>query len=630
MYAEHISTLVDLIALGQVIRQGIKAAAQRSEDLENQLKKLSDKDLGNWCRSLREQVFPLWGIPWWSIYSRASIRQLLKAWKNSYVEQAMKDHINLWLDHRDVLQRQACSDLHLEVLQMINMMNFDQDILNSYLCKEEANFNKLKTEKKGQIGMVPHKGQMLHFSYFRFYMLWLQGLHVKENVFEAFNNLNHFLNYLSAHPVKPLKPSIAHTLDILEISMVLLQAMYSCLFPKVKIILPLSYVYLINIWDSLHVRNKDHVHLHTLIEKGLSFSHILRFMSAFVGHMMKKKDNKLNMIQDALSGEEEYIQSGEAERVLVMALVMLVNSGSEHVLDETDKNHLLDALSRVNTSGEVYKYPKRMTEALEELRPVSSSRDVAPILAKLLKARSGEELKTVSWDKTRHRFFWHTEIEVMGNSRFNSIQTRAQTQAKYTRKKRVVEYVPQAPASVSQHGDTAEFMAQAAKEMEANAKKEQAAKTIQRAVKKALFRRHIKRGLRELLKSRVTGYKYHIHLSDYMDASVCRLCDVSFSPPAVEEEHNETEGPEEDEEQHTVHIRHTDTISLQKQHKKTTYHKQNVLEFGLLQEFVNNVMSQWLIKVEEFVENCENAASQCATNVPKEDREELQKVGLLC
>ena len=220
VYIEHMSILIALISMTYIIQQGIGTAAKSSKTLEEEFKTLSTQGLYELCHSLHEHIFPTWGTPWWCLEEKSSIRKLLQGRCNRYVVQAIRDFVSFRLHRRNPLERQACSDLHLEVTQLLNIMLLDHQIIWDFLCIEEKRHHNILSPNHKNLGFLIDRQKHTAESYFRFYLMWIQELYENKNASKAVTNLCGFLYYLSSQPFDPLLPSIAHATELLEIGFV--------------------------------------------------------------------------------------------------------------------------------------------------------------------------------------------------------------------------------------------------------------------------------------------------------------------------------------------------------------------------------------------------------------------------
>ena len=594
---DHLELLMALISLSYNVRQGVGNLRSRNKQLDtNSLDEATDQ-LHHWCDELYIHVYPIRGIPWWSCDDMSSANQLFKASHRSNIRQAMAEYITHRFTNAKPLKRRACANLHLELSQTIAMMKLDDSKLREFLTKEEKEFS---GDLSKSLGIILKNGKA---HYFRFYGFWLHHLHTQPNAVQAFKNLQYFLQYLGLHPYDPLLPSIAHAAELLEIGMVLLLAFYAVEDKHDTVHLPQSYVHLIHYWDTQQAKGgKGYIHM--LVDKRLPLSNRLRNMAELAGHMTNKVKHQFNMIEDAFGGHEEYIRSGETERVLVLALTMLCNSGRMHLLDDQNKNRILDALSRVDMSQEkAYKYPQRIQRAFHHLRDASNAYDVSVVLSDLLKDRHNEAFRTYRWEKGR---FMEVGLrDGICREYFRPLSAREARYMKFSEEReRAGGEMPQAPVVMGM--DASLVIAQASEEGKSLEKEQNAARVILRVLQKNSFRKSIRRGIQELIKKSQNPYR--IHINDFMDQTMCHLCYVPF--PSDQDLAAAGEG---------------NHYSL-KSHSTESTHRQNVMEFRLYEKCVNEDVSPVMLAVDEAVKKGKDLMEKCPNDMYKE---ELQKVSCI-
>ena len=279
-----------------------------------------------------------------------------------------------------------------------------------------------------------------YFSYFRIFVNAISMLHA--DPVETVNCLDRFICFIASRPKHPLKPSVANFAFISELHFTVICAILLRLFSthRVNVLLPASYMALLNFWDVTMCTEKFSMmqSLQNLqpvqsIEK-LVIDKANRCVDILIGLYVR---SKFDMLADGMRVNESNIMHGEMERILVLALVFLVNSGSDGVLSEKCALKLYEALisrsaetlSSYAQGNKTWKIPRRVEDTLKSICNMKGRREAINVLKNLLNNRDGEYLYSCTWRadnfmtgvsyKSIDKMDYFGDVDYMKFSKFN-------------------------------------------------------------------------------------------------------------------------------------------------------------------------------------------------------------------
>ena len=484
-----------------------------------------------WCDKLLMIFFPLHCNPWWSSYE--SMRDLVQEINQEPVVQALKEYTSTIFTETKEWDRSASSDLHMDMYNFLALSKCGISTLETFLSKEEIKFNERR--RKRQLPVQCHRGfrigrgiGRMSANYFRRYLEGAKAF-AAGDAMKAVVHTNHFILHMSMNQQHPMLPSLAHVMQLIELNYVVIQGLYMCHERNPNIvILPQSYVSTIYHHDMIHEKSGR-----SYIQRSISQSRrqyrakapdgkdLSGHMGFLAAHMCGNSRVNFNMIRDAFAGNPKCIQSGEAERVLIMLLVMLCNTGGTHFIKAGYERRLQIALAKISMSShDERKYPPRLVEAVMEAKNATSRQMFGKILETLLHNRHGEKLLCCYWNRHRH---------VIGCSDFSAKYIEDQhfkpvQQLALMRSSDVASYQTYETDEDIQEDDEVddtELYATA----EQDEKRQKAANSIQKAFRAYMF----KIALQKRKTTTSEDEKYvDVKIDDYIDNTMCQLCNVKF------------------------------------------------------------------------------------------------------
>ncbi|KAK3727086.1 hypothetical protein QZH41_019746, partial [Actinostola sp. cb2023] len=306
--------------------------------------------------------------------------------------------------------------LHISHLrQILNM----QDWMVRFLREKEVSFRNLTLSKTHEDrmklmhenGMFPTGDQSGFEIFFRYWERGKKILHVYADVVQSLHETSRrFLGYVAkSHSLD--YPSIASTVMILEHQLTIALVMATRLKTRhqgFSSCLPESYLSRLKFTDEMNCTRRNHYwavravdeyarSLSTFQEEQKCLRQIQSLLSHIVNLMFGKFCKRFNVFLDTFSSRETetLVLSGVAERVLVLALTMLVNCGN--ILPVDCQGIILHDMFLVVPPMSL---PGHLKEAFQKLNDASSFGDLVGILKTLLGARNGEKLFDVRFNES--------------------------------------------------------------------------------------------------------------------------------------------------------------------------------------------------------------------------------------
>ena len=336
-------------------------------------------------------------------FNEKVIQKVVRFLKNDVQEHLNKSVTNS-LDSFFKKNKVAGIDLLIQSYNLYQLSGLDGKNLTQFLTKaemkikvgnpNEKHYHKLGFEVKFDLRSVTHILRHYHESQTQLH----KCIPVK-STFECFN----FLNFLARNFNDRLCLSFRHMLMIAELQLMTIFSTYlrleTLITPGAGVVIPASYLAEVLLWNNIGKKPKK-----TLSQcvtgyqgdaKASWVSNLPRQTKFLVDLMCGTYRSSFNIIADAFHSKE-CISTGEAERVLVLALVLLVNCFSL-VPKQQCEVILREALHHIKDTDSVF--PQHITDALEDVKGAQRRWNVVEVLEKLLKRKS-EKLFFCTW---RHK-----------------------------------------------------------------------------------------------------------------------------------------------------------------------------------------------------------------------------------
>ncbi|XP_067837421.1 TPR and ankyrin repeat-containing protein 1-like [Heptranchias perlo] len=354
----------------------------------------------------------------------SSVLGLVKKIKYHSFKSVLREYISSCFECTTVQKRRTSTDLWLQAQQVYLLTCDYPKKIEDLLLKEEKAFDseRRKWDKgpdfqdksrkqrvaQGKLGMLPTK--TLHLCIFRLLVTSMKDFYEHSDPEQCIHNFFRFMNVLVKRCVDPLIPSIANTVTVLEFQFVLCCSILMHLMKNLVVCLPRSFVALLHYWNFMfkgqfkHKKTKD---TFSIINeyKPKDLPWIIHKMKQHLSYLVTVLCGDFNVLLDAFS-DPDYTSSGEAERTVVLCLVMLVNA--RHVLESWTEMVIRCSFSEVEknlrtiTEEHGSKVPARLIDLVKKVNRAQNVKDVVSALQDLLSKRDDESLHDCVWKWDHH------------------------------------------------------------------------------------------------------------------------------------------------------------------------------------------------------------------------------------
>lgn len=340
----------------------------------------------------------------------------------------LREYIRFQFNIESARNRRESTDLWLRTMQVFAWTRSYPEEFERLLFTEEDEFDReqklLVGRSKGIEGrygmLIPDKYsenlESTHLCFIRLLQYSLDQLYVHRNLEECKFLFFRFMNVLVMKCVDPLIPSIGNTVALLEFQFILYCTVLMRLCKNMTLCLPKSYIALLQYWEFLFRRNDQYRDVTFSIIQEYRPEDVRRAINKFKFHLKYLADvlcgyEQFNVLLDAFD-DHDFIVSGEAERTVVLCLVMLVNA--DQVLSYKYKDVLTvhfptirEILLRMRKECPS-KVPERLLKIVNLMSEPSDVKTVVTGLKELLFCRDEEYLADCCWrwDPKAPRSYW--------------------------------------------------------------------------------------------------------------------------------------------------------------------------------------------------------------------------------
>ncbi|NXU52297.1 TRNK1 protein, partial [Turnix velox] len=345
----------------------------------------------------------------------------------------LKEYITFKFKNEDTAARRESTDLWLSAMQGFLLSSGYPEEFEKLVFKEEEDYNKeisfaLAKVKNSQIvklqggrarGIEGRHGMLLpdknaenigrtHLCFIRLLENSFEQFYVHKNPENCKRFFYRFMNVLVKKCTRYLVPSIGKTVMLLEFQYILCCAVLMRLCKNITLCFPKSYIALIHYWEFLF-KSKEHSR-----EVKDTFSIIqeyrpkdayvtvqnFRFHLCYLTEVLCGVYEKFNVLLDAFE-DPDCITSGEAERTVVLCLVMLLNA--DQVQNSKYRSLLCQHFPEIKAmllsvrKDFPSKVPKRLLRIVEQVNEATHVREIAAGLHELLRERDAEHLVDCRW-----------------------------------------------------------------------------------------------------------------------------------------------------------------------------------------------------------------------------------------
>ncbi|XP_041422056.1 TPR and ankyrin repeat-containing protein 1 isoform X2 [Xenopus laevis] len=329
---------------------------------------------------------------------------------------------------KDDSERRASTDLWLKAMCIFSLSSCYPDELKCLLDEVEVKFNrdympqsKYRHEAKedgrrlkgldvkyGMLKPDVSSGSLKdrHIHFFRLFQSSVDQLYILKNPESSKTHFFRFLNYIVKKSICPLIPNIGNSVMLLEFQFIFCCVVLMRLSPSIRVLLPKSYISVLHHWESMFGRKGKSVVKDTYSilmeykprnEKQAigNFKYHLTYLAKV---LCGAEEHNFNVLLDAFR-DIDCIYSGEAERTLVLYLVMMVNVKGV-MNSQTDiilKNNFPFIQQELKNQKEMFpsKVPERLLNTVNNLP--DNAEEIVNFLQNLLSQRDEERLVDCCW-----------------------------------------------------------------------------------------------------------------------------------------------------------------------------------------------------------------------------------------
>ncbi|XP_004676694.1 PREDICTED: TPR and ankyrin repeat-containing protein 1 [Condylura cristata] len=431
--AKHlVQSRIHLVAINGLLLEAKKVFPKiLAKELE-EIDYILSADMFGLCKSFLDVVFPKHFHQRVLSENPVACKEILWPSSKSFrsYRVALKGYVHFLFQNSRARSRRESTDLWLSAMQAFLLSSSYPEEFEKLLHQEEDDFDRelkaLESEKKergrargsrmkgieGKFGMlVPNRedesAEKTHLCFIRLLENCINQLYVYRNPENYKRLFFRFMNVLVKRCKEPLIPSIGNTVALLELQFVHCGVVLARLCKNATLCLPKSYIALLHYWEFLlSKKDKQLGDVFAIIQeyKPRDLSRAIQNFRFHLSYLVKVlcgyENRHFNVLLDAFS-EIDYVVSGEAERTLVLCLVMLVNA--EEVLQSSCKPclycHFQEMEARLQQMSVVWpdQVPERLLKAVTRVLKAGTAKAVAEALQDLLRERDEEYLLDCRW-----------------------------------------------------------------------------------------------------------------------------------------------------------------------------------------------------------------------------------------
>uniref|UniRef100_A0A4X2LFF3 Tetratricopeptide repeat and ankyrin repeat containing 1 n=1 Tax=Vombatus ursinus TaxID=29139 RepID=A0A4X2LFF3_VOMUR len=340
---------------------------------------------------------------------------------------ALREYVRFRFRYERARSRRESTDLWLSAMWALALSSGYPEELEKLLLQVEEDYGQelraLAAEPddwarakgvEGRCGMLlPRKdeesAEKTHLCFIRLLQSSMDRLYVSRDPEDCKRLFFRFMNVLVRRCREPFVPAVGHTLALLEFQFVHCGAVLARLWKGAALCLPRSYIALMHHWDYLFGRrdeDREPCNVFAIIQeykpKDVSRAvRAFRFHLAYLARVLCGCENgDFDVLLDAF-GDVRHVESGEAERAVVLCLVMLVNA--DVVVRPCYKpvlcRHFQEIASRLRLMRTEFPsgVPLRLLRVVDRVLAAADMKAVAEALQALLYERDEEFLVDCYW-----------------------------------------------------------------------------------------------------------------------------------------------------------------------------------------------------------------------------------------
>ena len=408
-FANRFYALDFLIKIDAMVAKYLKELKRESARVTQQLRHLLEKPFEfKACQMLEELLFPRRGQLGQSYVLEES--DFLHLRQDQLVCDRIIEYAKFVWHNASQEERWSDSNLFIRVSNLMHVAAAAVGEIFDLLSVEERNF-----ERKTQGNVRDFYGFFIDerkAGCFKIFSQWFERskdeLYRKCDILKASHSAIKIFLFTSAKRNYLPNTSTTNAVMIIEFYITACLMLYSRLMMNDSLVcLPASYLSLIRLWDIVNRSNPNQLCLRTVIRHHTPAFEVEKRASQLDGLRMETESmvklmfgvvsEKYNIFSDTFC--DRNADSGDAERVLILALTMLCNSG--HGIPKSCESLIRQEFLRLKSCKHL---PNKLRQCIKAVRESSGLGDVVNALQDLLSQKPRQDkLFDVKWDKMRGR-----------------------------------------------------------------------------------------------------------------------------------------------------------------------------------------------------------------------------------
>ena len=390
-YIEYLRSMVTMIELKNYPEQ--HSDNNMSPSIGKIISNFTNNDI-DWLELLHSSLWPKYHF----LLDEASYEKCALTLYKCFQYSSLEKYIKRYISQQICTEIQTNTDLIFKIYAQLSLTSAVtcNHCMTDMLAKWESDQNKSNTRPAVCFFFTAEKGFVLHFCR---NLLYIEAaLYVRKEPMEAVGYIGQMLTFLARRPEKPLMPSLSNTVMFLEYAVTIAACCYLRKSLNASVLLPRSYIASLNMWNEQHKQGENSLYAsvqYATRKQLITNGRIRSLVRIFCG----ETNSYFNVLSDSFYRDP--VRTGEAERSLVMALVLMGNSGY-------DKFIPLDVFSKILTCLKNVEYDSaidlqgRLLSLTEQAKGVQFPEQVNDILRDLLSSRHKDSLCkcTWRWDRT--------------------------------------------------------------------------------------------------------------------------------------------------------------------------------------------------------------------------------------
>ena len=364
----HIYLLRNLLAMIKLNSMIEKSLEQAKGQLSNNLKTFTTPDPWKWCNQLYNALYPRHTHPYFLMLQKGTVERMLKDLRLDPVKSYLLKYVDKRWSEAEGKCRHSDTDLLLKIHTIHCLVGKGTESLAHMLREEEIKYRGRYVKKYDPVGYarqhslgfwIHGRGEkLILYTYLGNFHKAINKMHKQRDPIEGLAKFNQFFSFILESKKRILVPSPGNTVRLMEIMTMLIMAIYLHVYRGSSAVVPVSYIAALNAWDAeLGGDTYDNIHNSNTGTRG--FKGRIAYMVKLLCGELKNSEFYPGPLKEAFdSNAPHWLKTGEAERVLVLVLVLLVNSDIKNVFFQDCQWMLLHAIAQIPITPALEEYPR--------------------------------------------------------------------------------------------------------------------------------------------------------------------------------------------------------------------------------------------------------------------------------